>query len=141
MSQISTLKIRLQRKITIEITIIERSEQRRERERERGGEKERPKEVSINNAHPRLEDVEDRKINHPSSLAFLPTFIRTTIGREREGFSNKQRGSSNLSSFPRFLLNPTPPPPAFFAFQGRGTNKERDTFCHCVERRPPLHDA
>lgn len=108
--------------------LAEEAKQRMEEEKKTERSK---KEVSINNARPRLEDVEDRKINHPSSLAFLPTFIRTTIGRRsslgRATSSNKRR-SSNLSSFSRFLLDsttrvPLSSSPVFFAFHG--TNKER----------------
>lgn len=111
------------------------SEGERRRKRGRGGER-KSKEVSINNARPRLEDVEDRKINHPSSLAFLPTFIRTTIGRGAlsGATSSNKRGSSNLSSFSRFLLHDTPPlSPVFFAFHG--TNKDRFTSASCDTRR------
>lgn len=106
--------------------LAEEAKQRTEEEKKTERSK---KEVSINNARPRLEDVEDRKINHPSSLAFLPTFIRTTIGRSSLGraTSSNKRRSSNLSSFSRFLLGSTTrvplSSPVFFAFHG--TNKER----------------
>lgn len=105
--------------------------QAKDRGGEKDGEEERWKEVSINNARPRLEDVEDRKINHPSSLAFLPTFIRTTIGRGNSlslSLSGPPpRTNAAPQTYPPFLafysMTTRPPPPllllpspVFFAF-------------------------
>lgn len=132
--------------------------QAKDRGGEKDGEEERWKEVSINNARPRLEDVEDRKINHPSSLAFLPTFIRTTIGRGNSlslSLSGPPpRTNAAPQTYPPFLAfystttRPPPSPsssslPGFLRIPRHGTNKDRFLSASCDTRRHflPPHRA
>ena len=101
MSQISTLKIRLQRKITIEITIIERSEQRRERER--GEEKKRGRKKSPSITHVRA--LKTWKTARLITLLHSPSCLRLYARQSGE----KERGSRTNNAAPQTY-------PPFLAF-------------------------